>query len=100
VANADTKLFNLSGSLKKFSDTMFNTLRWSVASSAIQGVTSAISGTISYAKELDTSLNNIRIVTGKSNEEMAKFAETANKMAKTLSSTTKKYSDASLIYFQ
>ena len=31
---------------------------------------------------------------------MAKFAETANKMAKTLSSTTKKYSDASLIYFQ
>lgn len=100
VASADTKLFNLSGGLKKFSDTMFNTLRWSVASSAIQGVTSAISGTISYAKELDTSLNNIRIVTGKSNEEMAKFAETANKMAKTLSSTTKKYSDASLIYFQ
>jgi hypothetical protein len=27
---------------------------------------SALSGTVSYAKELDTSLNNIRIVTGKS----------------------------------
>jgi hypothetical protein len=29
-------------------------------------VTGAVSETINYAKELDTSLNNIRIVTGKS----------------------------------
>ena len=100
VASANTKLFNLSGGMKKLSDTLFNTLRWSIASSAIQGVTSAISETISYAKELDTSLNNIRIVTQKSNDEMSKFAETANKMAKALSTTTTKYSDASLIYYQ
>jgi hypothetical protein len=39
------------------------------------GVTSAISETVSYAKELDTSLNNIRIVTGKSAEQMATFAK-------------------------
>lgn len=100
VASADTKLISLSGGMKKLTNTLFNTMRWSVASAAIQGVTSAISDTVNYAKELDTSLNNIRIVTGKSAEEMARFAKEANKMAKQLATTTTKYSDASLIYYQ
>ena len=100
VASADTRLFNLTGGLKKFTDTMFNTMRWSIASTAIQAVTRSITDTISYAKELDTSLNNIRIVTGKSAQQMAEFAKEANKMAKTLATTTTKYSDASLIYYQ
>ena len=100
VAQADTKLFNLSGGAKKLMDTLGNTARWQLASSAIQGVTSAIGDTIEYAKELDTSLNNIRIVTGKSADQMAAFAKEANKMAKELSTTTTKYSDASLIYYQ
>lgn len=100
VAQADTRLFRLSGSLKKLTGTFFNTLRWSITSSAIQGVTSAISQTVAYAKELDTSLNNIRIVTGKSAEEMARFAKEANKMAKELATTTTKYTDATLIYYQ
>ena len=43
-------------------DTLGNTVRWQLTSSAIHGVMSAFSDTISYAKELDTSLNNIRIV--------------------------------------
>jgi hypothetical protein len=45
-------------------------------------------------------LNNIRIVTGNSVDEMAKFAQEANKAAKALSTTTTAYTDASLIYFQ
>jgi hypothetical protein len=49
---------------------------------------------------LNESLNNIRIVTGKSTIEMDRFAEKANKAAKVLSTTTTKYTDASLIYFQ
>jgi hypothetical protein len=53
-----------------------------------------------YAKSLDASLNNIRIVTGKSAEDMAKFAKEANNAAKTLSTTTTTYTDASLIYYQ
>jgi hypothetical protein len=53
-----------------------------------------------YAKSLDASLNNIRIVTGKSAEDMARFAKEANNAAKTLSTTTTTYTDASLIYYQ
>lgn len=100
VAQADTKMFNLSGGAKKLMDTLGNTVRWQLTSSAIHGVMSAFSDTISYAKELDTSLNNIRIVTGKSADQMARFAKEANSMAKQLSTTTTKYTDASLIYYQ
>jgi hypothetical protein len=35
-----------------------------------------------YAKSLDSSLNNIRIVTGQSADEMARFAENASRAAK------------------
>ena len=100
VAQADTKLFSLQGGMKKLAGTFMNTIRWQVAASAIQGVTSAISNTVDYAKQLDTSLNNIRIVTGKSADQMARFAKEANNMAKSLSTTTTKYTDASLIYYQ
>ena len=100
VVQADTKMINLSGGAKKLMDTLGNTVRWQLTSSAIHGVMSAFSDTINYAKELDTSLNNIRVVTGKSADQMAKFAKEANAMAKSLSTTTTKYTDASLIYYQ
>jgi len=49
---------------------------------------------------LNESLNDIRIVTGKSTDEMARFAKQANDAAKALSTTTNEYAEASLIYFQ
>jgi hypothetical protein len=59
----------------------------------------AIQSAWGYAKELDKSLNNIRIVTGYNAEKMGEFAEQANKAAKALSTTTTEYTNASLIYF-
>ena len=100
VAQADTKLFSLQGGMKKLANTFMNTVRWQVTSQAIMAVTSAVSQTIDYTKELDTSLNNIRIVTGKSADQMATFAKQANNAAKALSTSTTKYTDASLIYYQ
>jgi hypothetical protein len=40
----------------------------------LTGVISTLTGAISYAKELDKSLNNIQIVTGYSANRMADFA--------------------------
>ncbi len=100
VAQADTKLFSLQGGMKKLANTFMNTVRWQLTSQAIMAVTNAISETVSYAKDLDTSLNNIRIVTGKSADQMATFAKQANNAAKVLSTSTTKYTDASLIYYQ
>jgi hypothetical protein len=41
----------------------------------LQGLTWAISTAFNYAKDLNESLNNIRIVTGKGVSEMKDFAE-------------------------
>ena len=60
--------------LDKMADTMANTVRWTVASSALNAVTGSIQKAYSFTKQLDTSLNDIRIVTGKSADEMARFA--------------------------
>ena len=86
--------------LEKMGNTMANTIRWSISSSALNAFTSSIQGAYSYAKKLDESLNNIRIVTEKSADEMERFARTANKAAKGLGASTTSYTDAALIYYQ
>ena len=53
-----------------------------------------------YIKKLDTSLNNIRIVSGQSANQMAEFAVQANKAAQALGTTTTTYTDSALIYYQ
>lgn len=85
---------------KKLGDTMMNTIRWTVTSTAVNTVTGAIQQAYHYAQDLDRSLNDIRIVTGKSADDMNKFAREANKAAKALGAQTKDYTDASLIYYQ
>ena len=60
----------------------------------------ALQGAYGYAQDLNKSLNNIRIVTGQSIDQMAKFADEANRAAKELSTTTTRYTDAALIYYQ
>ena len=80
--------------------TMKNTARWQLTSSALHGFMGAIQTAYGYSKDLNASLNSIRIVTEKNIESMDKFAEKANKAAKALSTTTVDYTDASLIYYQ
>jgi len=55
---------------------------------------------LSYAQDLNESLNKIQIVTQASDEHMANFAKSANEAAKRLNTTTTTYTDASLIYYQ
>jgi hypothetical protein len=100
IRTAETPIVALKGKVAELANTLTNTIRWQISSSITQGAVSAFSSVVDYAKELNESLNNIRIVTNKSEQEMAKFAKSANAAAKNLSSTTKEYVDASLIYFQ
>lgn len=80
--------------------TMKNTMRWQLTSSVLHGFVGSLKQAYGYSKNLDRSLNEIRIVSKKSAEDMARFAEQANKAAKALSTTTTNYTDASLIYYQ
>lgn len=84
----------------KLATSLKNTISWSISSSVLNAFTGTIRDAWNYAIKLDTALNDIRIVTEKSSEEMAKFAKNANKMAKELSTSTTAYAKASLIYYQ
>ena len=86
--------------LDKMGQTLMNTLRWSISSSIINKFTGAVQQAYGYVQHLDTSLNDIRIVTGKSADEMDRFAEKANNAAKALGASTTEYTEAALIYYQ
>ena len=86
--------------IDKMGQTLINTIKWSFSSSIINNFTGAVQQAYGYVQHLDTSLNDIRIVTGKSAEEMDKFAIKANDAAKALGASTTEYTEASLIYYQ
>lgn len=100
VTEAEMPLKRSNELMNKLWITMKNTVRWQVTSGLLTGFTGAIGDAYRYAEDLNESLNNIRIVTGKSTAEMAQFAKQANRAAKELNTTTTKYTDASLIYYQ
>lgn len=77
-----------------------NTVKWGISSSIWNNMSGSIQKAWSYTKNLDSSLNDIRIVAGKSADEMERFAKQANNAAKTLGSSTLDYTNASLIYYQ
>lgn len=100
INNAEVSTMRLTKGMKDFLVTMKNTAKWQLTSSMMHGFIGAIQSATSYAKSLDASLNNIRIVTGQSVEQMSKFAVEANRSAQALSTTTTKYTDAALIFYQ
>lgn len=100
IMKAETPLRRTSKLMDELWITMKNTMRWQLTSSVLHGFVGQLETAYGYAKSLDASLNNIRIVTLKSTDEMKEFAAYANEAAKALSTTTTDYTDASLIYYQ
>ena len=100
VINAEVPLKRTNTLLDNFKKTLANTAKWQISSNLMHGVQGSLQKAYYYAKDLDRSLNDIRIVTGQSSDQMAEFAEKANKAAQALSTTTTNYTNASLIYYQ
>ena len=100
VLSTNIQLKETHGLLDKMAKTLTNTVKWNIASGAINSMSRAVEQAWGYTKSLDTSLNNIRIVTGKSAEEMGDFAIKANEAAQSLGKTTTDYTNAALIYAQ
>ena len=100
ILGTNLQLKESSKLLDSMATTMANTVRWGITSSIFNAITTSISNAYTYAKKLDTSLNDIRIVTDKSADSMDRFAEKANEAAKNLGASTLDYTNASLIYYQ
>ena len=100
ILNTNTQLTKSSKLLDSMAASLARTIQWTISSKIINTVTGSIQKAWTYSKNLDSSLNDIRIVTGKSADEMARFAVQANKAAGSLGATTLDYTKASLIYYQ
>ena len=100
ISTAEAPVTRVSKRMDEFLTTLKNTAKWQISSSIMHGFVGTLQSAYSYAKDLDKSLNDIRIVSGESAEKMAAFAKQANEAAKSLSATTLAYTDASLIFYQ
>ena len=100
ISNAQQPLIKTNALFSKMWTTMKNTMRWQISSMALTSIYSGISKAFNYAKDLNSTLNDIRIVTGDSAAEMERFAKSANKMAKAVGSTTLDVAKGTLIYRQ
>ena len=100
VLNTNLQLRESNKLLDDMATSMANTVKWGITSSIFNNITGSIQKAFYYAKDLDTSLNNIRIVTGDSADQMQRFAKTANNAAKDLGRSTLDYTNAALSFYQ
>lgn len=100
IANTQVPIRQTNKLLTNMMTTLKNSVKWELSSMFVKGIRTSIAGAIGYVKDLNSSLNDIRVVTNKSVEEMARFTNQARIAAQELSTTTKAFTDASLIYFQ
>lgn len=100
ISQADQPMLKISSRMQDFAKVLKQTAKYQLSNNLIRGFTGAIQSAYHYAQSLNASLTDIRIVTGYNTDQMAKFAEQANKAAKALSTTTTDYTKGSLIYFQ
>lgn len=64
-------------------------MQWGIATSLVYGSFHRLQEAIGYIVELDNSLNEIRIVTNKTQDEVNKLAKSYNSLAKEMGTTTK-----------
>lgn len=100
IMAAEVPLTRSNALISELWTTLKNTARWQISSSILHGFMSSLQSAVGYAQDLNRSLNDIRIVSGQSADQMAAFAERANKAAKELSVTTNAYTKGALVYYQ
>lgn len=100
VLNTNLQLKESSKILDDFATTFKNTVRYGISSSIFNNLSNSLRQAFDYTVKLDTSLNEIRIVSEKSADDMERFARQANEAAKSLGASTLDYTGASVIYYQ
>lgn len=100
IGRIDTSFKSISSTADKIFNTMGNTVRWGITASIFQTIQNSLYRAVDYVQELDTSLNNIRIVTNASNSDMRDFALYANEAAQAIGASTTSFTDAAQLYAQ
>ena len=100
IVNTQAPTARLTDLVGELATTFKTALKYQISYGAINAVTNGIREAVGYAKELNKTTNDIRIVTGKSADEADRLARNAQNAAKGLKTSAKDLLQAQLIYFQ
>lgn len=100
ILTANSNIKNTGTIVDNISNVMKTAFSWNISTAIFQGIGDKISEAYNYCIKLDDTLNDIRIVTRNTKQEMSDFAVEANNAANALGASTLTYADASLIYAQ
>lgn len=100
VLSTQMPIKQTSAMLDKMAITFKNTIRYGISSAVWNSFSRSVQNAYKYVKDLDKSLNDIRIVSNKSADDMSRFAVQANKAAQALGASTLDYTKGALIYYQ
>lgn len=100
VLNTNVQLRQSNTLLDSMAVSMKNTIKWGITASIFNKITGSIQQAFYYAKDLNTSLTDIRMVTGASADEMQRFAKTANDVSKSLGRSTLDYTRNAVEYYR
>lgn len=100
ILTINTQVRHTETIFSQLKQTIKNSFTYSITSTIFYSMANKIRESYNFTVDLDKALNDIRVVTGKSSSNMQDFANNANKAARALGSTTKEFTEASLIYYQ
>ena len=100
ITATQAPMARLSGAVGGLVKSFGTALKYQISYGAINAVTNSIRKAVTYAKELNSTLTDIRVVTGMTADQADRLAKNANKMAKELKSTTQEILKGQLIYLQ
>lgn len=100
LVQADRGMLTLSKRAQEFGRVMTQSFKFSMAQEGLQALRNGLSEAITYVKELDSAMNSIQIVTGKTGAEMERVTQNTVESARQLRVSAKDYADASLIFYQ
>lgn len=84
----------------RLGETFKTLMQFSIAQTGFRVINNSITNTISYLKELDAAMTQIRTVTGASNNELRKYAEQYNQLGKELGRTTTEIANAAVEFYR
>ena len=100
VLNTNLQIKESNQLLNDFADNFGKVVKYGLASSIFNTIKGTLQQAFYYAKDLDLSLTDIRIVTGDSADHMERFAKSANQAAQKLGRSTLDYTKAALSFYQ
>lgn len=100
VLNTNVQLRQSNTLLDSMATSMKNTIKWGITASIFNKITGSIQQAFYYAKDLDLSLTDIRMVTGVSADQMQRFAKNANQVSQNLARSTLDYTKAAVGFYR